>query len=197
MWTGVRDVDEAIWSDFCLSIIRKMGVHRDTGAPVKDWEFAEGAATSGKGWWDWDSYHELQGHAAEQPQMLVEQSQPFRRWWYFRDRIYTEDDGLDASQVLALLTEREIKLAQRVDRAKRRTKSSSLPSSEGTPSRMAIPRDVKLFVWQRDEGRCVECGSNENLEFDHIIPVTMGGANTARNLQLLCEPCNRSKGGHL
>ena len=49
------------------------------------------------------------------------------------------------------------------------------------------------MVWRRDEGKCVECGSNENLEFDHIIPHSKGGANTYRNIQLLCEYCNRSK----
>lgn len=56
-----------------------------------------------------------------------------------------------------------------------------------------ISQDVKDKVWRRDEGRCVECGSNENLEFDHIIPFSKGGANTYRNIQLLCESCNRSK----
>jgi 5-methylcytosine-specific restriction endonuclease McrA len=64
----------------------------------------------------------------------------------------------------------------------------------GSRGRTPIPDDVKVFVWQRDSGRCVRCGSNERLEFDHIIPVSLGGANTARNLQVLCEPCNRSKG---
>jgi 5-methylcytosine-specific restriction endonuclease McrA len=57
-----------------------------------------------------------------------------------------------------------------------------------------IPDDVRLFVWQRDEGKCVHCRSNLNLEFDHIIPVSEGGSSTARNLQLLCETCNRQKG---
>ena len=56
-----------------------------------------------------------------------------------------------------------------------------------------ISQDVKDNVWRRDEGKCVECGSNENLEFDHIIPHSKGGANTYRNIQLLCENCNRSK----
>jgi tetratricopeptide (TPR) repeat protein len=60
-------------------------------------------------------------------------------------------------------------------------------------SRTTIPEDVRHAVWRRDEGRCVQCGSQEKLEFDHIIPVSRGGSNTERNLQLLCEPCNRSK----
>tara|TARA_B100000029_G_scaffold358386_1_gene351207 strand:+ start:61 stop:510 length:450 start_codon:yes stop_codon:yes gene_type:complete len=59
--------------------------------------------------------------------------------------------------------------------------------------RKPIPQNVKDKVWNRDGGKCVECGSNENLEFDHIIPFSKGGANTYRNLQLLCEHCNRSK----
>jgi len=59
--------------------------------------------------------------------------------------------------------------------------------------RHSIPQSVKNQVWNRDDGKCVQCGSNENLEFDHIIPHSKGGANTYRNIQLLCEPCNRSK----
>lgn len=60
--------------------------------------------------------------------------------------------------------------------------------------REAIPESVRLFVWQRDEGRCVKCGSQEKLEFDHVIPVADGGSSTDRNVQLLCEACNRAKG---
>lgn len=56
-----------------------------------------------------------------------------------------------------------------------------------------ISPHTKNTVWRRDEGRCVECGSKERLEFDHIIPVSKGGSNTARNIQLLCEKCNRQK----
>lgn len=56
-----------------------------------------------------------------------------------------------------------------------------------------ISQRVKNEVWRRDEGKCVQCGSNQNLEFDHIIPFSKGGANTYRNIQLLCEDCNRKK----
>ncbi len=57
----------------------------------------------------------------------------------------------------------------------------------------SISQQVKDLVWNRDNGQCRECGSNEKLEFDHIIPFSKGGSNTYRNIQLLCEPCNRTK----
>jgi hypothetical protein len=61
------------------------------------------------------------------------------------------------------------------------------------PNPRYIPKHVKREVWRRDQGKCIECGSKEKLEYDHIIPVSKGGSNTARNVQLLCENCNRTK----
>lgn len=71
------------------------------------------------------------------------------------------------------------------------------PRTATAGRRAPIPDDVKAFVWQRDRGRCGRCGSNENLKSHHVIPLSMGGANTARNLQVLCKVCNRAKGGNL
>ncbi|WP_229731781.1 HNH endonuclease [Chishuiella changwenlii] len=59
--------------------------------------------------------------------------------------------------------------------------------------RESISQETQDRVWNRDGGRCVKCGNNEKLEFDHIIPFSKGGSNTYRNLQLLCEKCNRTK----
>jgi hypothetical protein len=65
------------------------------------------------------------------------------------------------------------------------------------PRREAIPERVRHEVWRRDRGTCVECGSRGRLEFDHIIPVSRGGSNTPRNIELRCEPCNRRKGARI
>jgi hypothetical protein len=61
----------------------------------------------------------------------------------------------------------------------------------------SIPQEVKAEVWQRDGGKCVECGDGHYLEFDHVIPLSRGGATSASNLQILCRACNRTKGARI
>jgi hypothetical protein len=56
-----------------------------------------------------------------------------------------------------------------------------------------IPQEVRIAVWQRDQGRCVQCGATDYLEYDHIIPHSKGGASTVNNVQLLCRRCNLAK----
>lgn len=68
-----------------------------------------------------------------------------------------------------------------------------IPAPVGERHHRRISQDVKIAVAARDGGRCRQCESTEKLHFDHIIPVSKGGANTIANIQLLCGPCNRSK----
>lgn len=57
-----------------------------------------------------------------------------------------------------------------------------------------ISTSVKLTVWKRDKGRCVICGSQDNLHFDHIIPYSKGGSSlVAENIQILCMRHNIEK----
>jgi hypothetical protein len=62
-----------------------------------------------------------------------------------------------------------------------------------THSRL-IPSDVKIEVWKRDKGKCVLCGSVENLHFDHVLPFSKGGTSLlAGNVQILCAKHNLQK----
>ena len=116
-----------------------------------------------------------------------------RQWWWFRDCFYWEDEGLTAPDVMALVLERERRKQRRLDRAHAAMHQELAPVARREP----IPRDTRLAVWKRDSGRCVECGSDFDLQYDHVIPLSMGGATSAQNLQLLCGACNRAKGASL
>jgi 5-methylcytosine-specific restriction endonuclease McrA len=134
---------------------------------------------------------ELERLQREQPVALIEAEG--RQWWWYRDGFYWEDDGLSAHDVMALVVERERRKRRKLERAH----AAMHQELNGSPRRDPIPRDVRLAVWQRDGGRCVECGSGFDLQYDHVIPFSMGGATTAENLQLLCADCNRAKGAAL
>jgi hypothetical protein len=84
---------------------------------------------------------------------------------------------------------------RRFEKMRREVEAFENMEKLGSPNaREPIPDSVRLFVWQRDQGQCVKCGQRDKLEFDHIIPVSLGGSSTERNVQLLCENCNRAKG---
>ena len=117
-----------------------------------------------------------------------------RRYWQFRDRFYWDNDGLTASEVNALLVTRFQRERAQVERAEAMVSQGFVNS--GT-QRGDIPDDLKQFVWMRDGGQCRNCSATSELQFDHVIPVTLGGATSADNLQILCGPCNRRKGSRL
>ena len=60
-----------------------------------------------------------------------------------------------------------------------------------------IPTHVKREVWERDRGRCVHCGSSEDIHYDHDIPFSKGGSHGVENIQLLCAKCNLKKGSKI
>jgi 5-methylcytosine-specific restriction endonuclease McrA len=127
---------------------------------------------------------------AERPVALLELDG--RTYWAFEDRLWWEDDDLEAADVLALVRERQRRAARTLERA-----HAALAGERAAPRREPIPREVRRAVFDRDGGRCVECGAGFDLQYDHVIPLALGGANTEANLQILCAPCNQAKGAAL
>ena len=58
------------------------------------------------------------------------------------------------------------------------------------------PMNKKLAqsVLHRFNFTCVKCGGKDDLQVDHIVPVSKGGKDKMENLQILCQPCNLKKG---
>jgi len=59
-----------------------------------------------------------------------------------------------------------------------------------------IPRDIMLRVVRRDNNQCQICGKvlkDNEIEFDHIIPISRGGSSEENNIQVTCFDCNRDK----
>ena len=116
--------------------------------------------------------------------------------WLFRNKVVLVPDPQRFTDEEAALLVQQHVLDTEEDFRRMKEFLGSTENQKRIPSvrRERIQDLVRIFVWKRDEGKCVKCGSQEKLEFDHIIPVAEGGSNTERNIQLLCEQCNRQKG---
>jgi hypothetical protein len=125
-----------------------------------------------------------------------------RRIWLFRDAIYLADVPPQPSEIDETVLQIKSLHYQRDDTLRRlREQVANFEAVENYLARGTVrrplPDDVKLLVWTRDGGACVKCGSRMNLQFDHVIPLALGGSDSAENLQILCQVCNLQKSDRL
>lgn len=118
-----------------------------------------------------------------------------RRWWLVRGEFWWENQALSAREVDALVHERTQRRQRRIDNATMIHAADRDPSAK--QRRYSVTGEMRRAVYERDRGRCVTCGSPNDLEYDHVLPVAKGGATSVDNLQLLCRPCNRRKGAYI
>lgn len=115
--------------------------------------------------------------------------------WVFNGFVY-EIKGFYSDEEIRLLILDDFDKERRYFE-KLKIKFDETEKTEFAYKRPRIPESVRVEVWRRDGGKCGRCGSREKLEYDHIVPISKGGSNTARNIELLCEKCNRSKGNNV
>ena len=61
-----------------------------------------------------------------------------------------------------------------------------------------VSNKMRFAIYNRDHYRCCICGRKTNdLEIDHIYPISKGGKSTFDNLQTLCHRCNVRKGANV
>ena len=70
-------------------------------------------------------------------------------------------------------------------------KQVSVPGSGR--KRAPLSRSKVIQVMLKSDGKCVACGSQTDLQVDHIMPHSRGGSDKVENLQMLCKPCNLDK----
>jgi hypothetical protein len=115
-----------------------------------------------------------------------------RRWWWYLDRFWWDDERLSARDIEALVLEADLgtrKRAAELARARAAVLGEELaPAPEESFSPI-----VRFAVWCRDRGRCVDCRTSESLGYDQIVPFSKGGSRWVANVELRCAPCRERR----
>jgi len=66
----------------------------------------------------------------------------------------------------------------------------------GTTKRGRHGKQVRLAIWEREQGKCMVCGCKLQVGrfiFEHVRALELGGTDTPDNIRLTCLPCAREK----
>ncbi|WPU66226.1 HNH endonuclease [Peredibacter starrii] len=93
---------------------------------------------------------------------------------------------MEMDQLIQFMAKKAIESVEKTKFKQTKPRQSLSPAKVGR----AIPASVKRTVYGRDK-KCTNCGTTHNLNYDHIIPYSMGGPSSVENLRLLCRECNQ------
>jgi hypothetical protein len=114
-----------------------------------------------------------------------------RRWWWYLDRFWWDDEGLSARDVATLVAGGDRDRTNRAAEAARNR--ASLFGEAPTTVTETFSPIVRFAVWCRDRGRCVDCRSLLDLEYVQIVPYSKGGSRWVKNVELRCATCRERR----
>jgi len=115
-----------------------------------------------------------------------------RRWWWFRDRFWWDDQGLASADVRTIVLEADLDRKQRAE-ALAKARAAILGEHVAATPLPPAAQVVRFAVWCRDKGRCADCGTSARVVFDRILPFDEGGSDAPPNIELRCEPCKQRR----
>jgi hypothetical protein len=118
--------------------------------------------------------------------MLISNRQG-RRWWWYRDRFWWDDARMAAGEIASAVLEFELDRdldRHLVDEAR----TAALGTAGALGASRLLPEAVLQDVWRRDRGRCVDCGSAEDVRFDYP-PLGSTEAVSPEQVWLRCRTC--------
>lgn len=111
-----------------------------------------------------------------------------RRWWWYLDRFWWDDEGLSARDVATFVLGTDLQRRQQADDLAR-VRAGVLGGEPPARESEEVSPIVRFAVWCRDRGRCVDCRSTEDLGYDQIVPFSKGGLRWIANVELRCTAC--------
>ena len=100
---------------------------------------------------EWTEVSNLQ---KSDPVLLATDTESGKRFWIYQGSWYIEDEDLYSEAVRALIEARALKQQRKIQRA------MAIVNFQAEPNNAPIPDEVKMFVMQRDGGKCVTTGSS-------------------------------------
>ena len=115
-----------------------------------------------------------------------------RRWWWYLDRFWWDDERLSARDIEALVLRADLGTRKRAAELVR-ARAAVLGEELAPAPEESLSPIVRFAVWCRDHGRCVDCRTNESLGYDQIVPFSKGGSRWVANVELRCAPCRERR----
>lgn len=115
---------------------------------------------------------------------------------YLQERKKERDKIYGKSEKGRLINKKSTKLYLATDKGK-------ICRKNGKHRRRQLEKsgNIKAIEWARKLKEynycCAKCNTDSNIEMDHIIPLSKGGAHHIDNIQPLCRSCNASKGNKI